>query len=54
MRREEGFVRREDEPTRRVRVPRLRLTPETGKILKVTLDGTEPATRPEPGPQRAR
>lgn len=54
MRREESFQRRDDEPTRRVRVPRLRLTPETGEILKISLDGDEPATTPAPAPQRVR
>jgi hypothetical protein len=36
MRREEGFVKREDEPTRPVHVTRLR--PETAKIQKISLE----------------
>jgi hypothetical protein len=54
MRRDESFQRRDDEPTRRVRVPRLRLSQETGKTLKITLEGSEPATRPAPARLRAR
>jgi len=41
MRREDGFQRRDDEPTRPVRVPRLRLAPETDKILEVALDPSD-------------
>lgn len=54
MRRDNNYQHRDDEPTRPVRVPRLRLSQETGKTLKITLEGTEPTTSSAPAPQRAR
>ena len=40
MRREDGFLRREDEPTRPVRVPRLSLKVrnDTSRVIRVDLD----------------
>ncbi|MDB4966443.1 MAG: hypothetical protein JWN44_2132 [Myxococcales bacterium] len=54
MRREDGFERREDEPTRPVRVPRLRMTQETGEILKIAVDPNEPTTTNVSGRRTAR
>jgi hypothetical protein len=47
MRREDGFVRREDEPTRPVRVPRLSLKVlnDTSRIIRVDLDTDAPPRR---------
>ena len=47
MRREDGFLRREDEPTRPVRVPRLSLTirNDTSRIIRVDLGEAEPPRR---------
>lgn len=44
MRRDDGFERREDEPTRPVRVPRLsqKILNDTSRIIRVDLE-TEPA-----------
>ena len=44
MRREESFQHRDDEPTRPVRVPRLRLSQETGKTLKIVFEPNDLAT----------
>ena len=47
MRREDGFERREDEPTRPVRVPRLsqRVLNDTSRILRVDLPDCDPPRR---------
>jgi|KBSMisStaDraftv2_1062788.scaffolds.fasta_scaffold9821397_1 hypothetical protein len=47
MRREDGFLRREDEPTRPVRVPRLSLNirNDTSRIIRVDLGEAEPPRR---------
>jgi hypothetical protein len=44
MRRDNNYQHRDDEPTRPVRVPRLRLSQETGKTLKITLEPNDLAT----------
>jgi hypothetical protein len=51
MRREEGFVKREDEPTRPVHVTRLR--PETAKIQKVSLEHPD-SDEDSPAPRKNR
>ena len=47
MRREDGFQRREDEPTRPVRVPRLslKILNDTSRIIRVDLDTNDPPRR---------
>jgi hypothetical protein len=47
MRREDGFLRREDEPTRPVRVPRLSLNirNDTSRIIRVDLEEADPPHR---------
>jgi hypothetical protein len=47
MRREDGFERREDEPTRPVRVPRLsqKILNDTSRIIRVDLPDTNPPRR---------
>ena len=47
MRREDGFERREDEPTRPVRVPRLstKVLNDTSRIIRVELPPTDPPRR---------
>ena len=47
MRREDGFERREDEPTRPVRVPRLslKILNDTSRIMRVDLPATDPPGR---------
>ena len=52
--RDDRYQHREDEPTRPVRVPRLRLTPETDKILKVALDPHDAAAHDASAPRPAR
>ena len=48
MRRDDGFQRREDEPTRPVRVPRLSPTirNDTSRIIRVDLPGDLPRREP--------
>ncbi|HEY2744363.1 MAG TPA: hypothetical protein VGL86_07065 [Polyangia bacterium] len=48
MRREDGFLHREDEPTRPVRVPRLNLKVlnDTSRIIRVDLDSPPPPREP--------
>ena len=50
MRRQDGNQPREDEPTRPVRVPLLRPSPETEKAPNVVVDANEPATSDAPPP----
>jgi len=47
MRRDDGFQRREDEPTRPVRVPRLSLNirNDTSRVIRVDLDQPDPPRR---------
>lgn len=47
MRREDGFERREDEPTRPVRVPRLstKILNDTSRIIRVDLADCDPPRR---------
>lgn len=47
MRKEDGFIRREDEPTRPVRVPRLslRIRNDTSRVIRVDLDESDPPRR---------
>ena len=47
MRREDGFERREDEPTRPVRVPRLspKILNDTSRIIRVDLPASDPPRR---------
>jgi hypothetical protein len=47
MRREDGFERREDEPTRPVRVPRLsqKILNDTSRVIRVDLADVEPPRR---------
>jgi hypothetical protein len=48
MRREDGFQRREDEPTRPVRVPRLspKILNDTSRLILVELDSDPPRREP--------
>lgn len=48
MRREDGYERREDEPTRPVRVPRLspRILNDTSRIVRVDLPSEPPRREP--------
>jgi hypothetical protein len=50
MRRDDGFQRREDEPTRPVRVPRLslKILNDTSRIIRVDLDEISDPPRREP------
>jgi hypothetical protein len=52
MRREEGFVKREDEPTRPVHVTRLR--PETAKVQKISLEPPDSADEDSSAPRKTR
>jgi hypothetical protein len=56
MRRDDGFERREDEPTRPVRVPRLsqKILNDTSRIIRVDLesDATHPTSTPFKLPSR--
>jgi hypothetical protein len=47
MRRDDGFLRREDEPTRPVRVPRLstKILNDTSRVIRVDLDPPKPPRR---------
>ena len=47
MRREDGFERREDEPTRPVRVPRLspNIRNDTSRVIRVDLPLNDPPRR---------
>lgn len=47
MRREDGFERREDEPTRPVRVPRLspNIRNDTSRVIRVDLPLSDPPRR---------
>ncbi len=56
MRREDGFLRREDEPTRPVRVPRLstKVLNDTSRVIRVDLDPTpQPGGEPKLTPRRS-
>ncbi len=48
MRREDGFERREDEPTRPVRVPRLsqKILNDTSRVIRVDLPMDRPRREP--------
>jgi hypothetical protein len=48
MRREDGFQRREDEPTRPVRVPRLsaKILNDTSRLILVDLESEPPRREP--------
>ncbi|HEX8954214.1 MAG TPA: hypothetical protein VF945_20300 [Polyangia bacterium] len=47
MRREDGFERREDEPTRPVRVPRLsqKILNDTSRVIRIDLPTNDPPRR---------
>jgi hypothetical protein len=47
MRREDGFERREDEPTRPVRVPRLspNIRNDTSRVIRVDMPMSDPPRR---------